>query len=184
MLAVATLAAQDSLEVRVVEGEGIVYPVGSRSARGVTVKVTAGGQPVSGASVSFVLPERGPSGLFASGGRTEIVTTQADGTASVWGMRWNRSAGPLEIRIVAAKEAARGSTVCAISLTNAFAGPVAPGARGSSGGRKWLWVTLAVAGAAGGGVAAASLRGKTSAVSAPAVSPPIIGAPAINLGRP
>ena len=81
LLALAlSLAAQDTLALRVVEGSGVIYPTGSRSARGVSVEVTdTGGKPAEGVTVSFLLPERGPSGVFASGRRTEIVRTRADG---------------------------------------------------------------------------------------------------------
>jgi hypothetical protein len=178
------LAGQEALSVRISEGAGIVYPVGSRSARGVTVLVTdAAERPVEGASVSFQLPERGPSGEFPSGGRTEIARTNASGTASVFGMRWNRLAGPLEIRITAAKGAARGSAICRVELTTALSLPDVSAPRVSSG-HKWVWITLAVAGAAGGGLAAGALREKSVATPAAVISPPVIGAPSINLGRP
>ena len=63
------------LTVTLVEGEGAVYPTGSRATRGVTVKVTdESGRPVEGATVTFSLPTDGPGGVFASGGRTEVRT--------------------------------------------------------------------------------------------------------------
>jgi hypothetical protein len=61
------------------------------------------GKPVNGASVSFRLPEDGPTGEFRAGGRTEIVTTGADGKAEAWGMQWNTQTGSLDLRIIAAK---------------------------------------------------------------------------------
>ena len=68
--------------------------MGGRATRGLTVQVTdEAGKPVEGASVSFRLPDSGPAGTFASGSRTEIVTTGGDGRAGVWGMQWNRTAG-------------------------------------------------------------------------------------------
>src|SRR5258708_2601020 len=91
------------LELRIVEGDGAVYSIGSRAARGVTVQVSdEAGRPVSGATVSFTLPQDGPGGAFVSGGRSEIVPTRADGQATVWGMQWNRTPGPFEIRRTAA----------------------------------------------------------------------------------
>jgi len=108
------------LELRVVEGDGVVYSVGSRATRGVTVQVSdETGRPVSGATVSFTLPQDGPGGAFVSGGRTEIVTTRADGRATVWGMQWNRTPGPFEIRITAAKGQARAGILCASYLNDA-----------------------------------------------------------------
>jgi hypothetical protein len=74
------------LLIRIVEGEGAVYPVGSRATRGVTVQVTdETGKPVDSATVVFRLPQDGPTGIFSSGMPTEVVTTGADGRANVVG---------------------------------------------------------------------------------------------------
>jgi len=96
--------APSILTIRVAEGDGAAYPIGSRATRGVTVLVTdETGHPVEGATVSFTLPAEGPGGVFSSGGRTEIAATRADGRAAVWGMQWNHTAGAFEIRITAVK---------------------------------------------------------------------------------
>jgi hypothetical protein len=191
LIAAMTAVAQDPtiLQIRILEGEGAVYATGSRATRGITVLVTGEtGKPVDGATVSFRLPVDGPTGTFATGSKTEIVTTRADGRAAVWGMPWNRTAGKVEIRITTAKGEARAGTVCPIYLSDAISTrEAAPSGRVSSHparSRKWLWVTLAVVGAVGGGVAATGLSGKPSTASASA-SVLRIGSPAgINLGRP
>lgn len=162
-----------------------MYPVGSRSARGVTVQITdPSGKAVEGAVVSFLLPDHGPSGVFATGARTEIATTRADGMASAWGMRWNHSPGPLEIRITAAKAGLRASAVCSVALTNIESTPPAVSGKVSRGSRKWLWITLAVAGGAAGGLAAGGLGGKSSGAAASPAVTTTIGAPTIAIGRP
>ncbi|HLH37621.1 MAG TPA: hypothetical protein VKX39_00620 [Bryobacteraceae bacterium] len=169
------------LQVRVVEGDGAVYPIGARATRGITVSVTDEiGRPVEGATVSFRLPDEGPGGTFSSGSRTEIATTRADGRAGVWGMQWNRTAGSFEIRITAVKGKTRAGTVTQQFLTDS---PAARNLRaGLSRGHKWVWISLAVAGAAAGGIAATALGGK------PGVPPPAaslqIGTPTISLGKP
>jgi hypothetical protein len=90
------------VQLKVVEGDGAVYRTGTRAARGLTVLVTdESGKPVERAAVSFRLPEEGPGGLFGTGLRTEVVTTGPDGRATVWGMQWNKTAGPVQIRITA-----------------------------------------------------------------------------------
>jgi len=184
-LAATFLAAAQpaALKVTLIEGEGAVYPAGSRATRGVTVKVTdETGQPVDGATVSFSLPSDGPGGAFVSGTRTEVATTHADGEAAVWGMQWNRTPGPFGILITAVKGASRGGVTCSQSLAVA-AVPAARQSRAGPGGHKRLWIALAVvAGAAGVGVAAVA-AGKTStaASSSTAIQ---IGAPTISLGRP
>jgi len=178
--------AQDPaiLQVKVIEGEGIVYAAGSRATRGVTVRVIdESGNPVDGATVSFRLPEEGPTGVFSSGTRSEIATTRSDGRAGVWGMQWNRTAGSFEMRITVAKGQARAGTVCGLFLSESgeASGTARVGPRSS---RKWLWIALAVGGAAAGGVAAAALGGKAGA-PAPAAIPGLqIGTPTIVLGKP
>ena len=181
MIPAAALAQDPAiLQIHVLEGEGTVYPTGSRATKGVTVQVTdETGKPVDGATLSFSLPGEGPTGKFSSGGRTEIATTRADGRASVWGMQWNRTPGAFEIRITAAKGKTRAGIVCSQYLTDS---PEAAHVR--SGNHKWLWIALAVGGAAAGGAAAAAMRGKPGDASTPASTGVQIGAPTISLGHP
>lgn len=172
------------LQIKVIDGDAAVYPIGSRATRGITVQVSdESGRPVEGATISFRLPEDGPTGTFASGGRTEIVTTKPDGRAAVWGMQWNRTPGLMEIRVTAAKGQTRAGIVCSQYLSD---GPdVAAGKSHaiSGGNHKLLWILVGVAGAAGGALAAAAVGGKTSAATAPSTAVQI-GAPTIILGHP
>jgi hypothetical protein len=174
------------LTIRVAEGDGAAYPVGSRATRGLTVLVTdETGRPVEGATVSFTLPAEGPGGAFSSGARTEIAATHADGRAAVWGMQWNRTAGPFEIRITAVKGQARAGVVSSQSLSNAPEARDAAAAgkvRGARGGHKLLWISLAVAGAAVAGVAGVAARKPGAAAAASSVTPLKIGTPTISLG--
>jgi hypothetical protein len=183
------VAAQNDpsiLLIRIVEGEGAVYAIGSRATRGVTVQVTdETGKPVDSAAVVFRLPEDGPSGTFSSGMRTEVVTTSADGRANVWGMQWNRMTGPLEVRITAAKGQARAGTVCGLYLSNAL---VSSEPRQSKVGgwrnHKKIWIGVGIAAAAFAGTAAVSSRGTPSAAAAAGVNAPQIGTPSIIIGKP
>lgn len=176
--------APSILTIRVAEGDGAAYPIGSRATRGVAVLVTdETGRPVEGATVSFTLPAEGPGGVFSTGGRTEIAATHADGRAAVWGMQWNRTAGPFEIRVTAVKGQARAGVVSSQSLSNA---PVARDAGAGKlptvrGGHKVLWISLAVAGAAAAGVAGIAAR-KPTAAAVSSVTPLKIGTPTISLG--
>ncbi len=177
------------VQLRVIEGEGSVYGAGTRATRGITVQVTdEAGKPVEGASVSFRLPEEGPSGVFASGLRTEVVTTRPDGRASIWGMQWNKAAGPFEIRITAVKDQARAGIVSAQYLSeNHDAGKSA----GSSGGfqtshhsrNKWLIVGAAVAGA-GAALVFTKSSGTTANAATSVSAPTLIGTPTITIGPP
>jgi hypothetical protein len=173
------------LQIRVIEGEGVAYALGGRATRGVTVQVTdETGKPIENASVSFRLPEEGPSGTFSNGSRLEIVTTKADGRAAAWGMQWNRTEGSFEIRITAVKGQARAGTVCAVYLSKATTetGSSAPVKLARS--HKWLWITLAVAGGAGIAVAVGAVAGKSSTPVGPTATPTTIGTPTIVIGQP
>src|ERR1041385_729508 len=100
------------LRIQVVEGEGGVHRPGSRSSRPLTLEVTDEmSKPVASAAVSFHLPEGGPGGVFGSGLRTDVATTDARGRASMRGYLANRTPGRFQIRIVASKEQARAGTV-------------------------------------------------------------------------
>ena len=68
----------------------------------------------------------------------------------MWGMQWNRTTGPFEIRITAVKGQARAGVVSSQSLSNAPEDRgAAPGEiRAPRGGHKLLWISLVVAGAA------------------------------------
>ena len=177
------------LLIRVVDGAGAVYPIGSRATRGVTVQVTDEiGKPVDSAAVSFRLPDDGPSGTFSSGMRMEIVTTGPDGRANVWGMLWNRETGPFEIKITAAKGQARAGTVCALYLSNSLVSAeprtVAPaGSLIHKLSHRKIWIGVGIAAAAFAGIAAVSSRGTPSAAAA-TVNAPQIGTPSIIIGRP
>ena len=174
------------LLIRILEGEGAVYPIGSRATRGVTVQVTdETGKPVDSAAVVFRLPEDGPTGTFSSGTRTEVVTTGPDGRANVWGMQWNRLPGPLEVRITAAKGQARAGTVSGMYLSNAVVSSEPRQAKVHSWrSHKKIWIGAGIAAAAFVGAAAISSRGTPSAASAAGVNAPQIGTPSIIIGKP
>jgi hypothetical protein len=172
------------LNIRVVEGEGMSYALGSRASRGITVEVTdESARPVAGVSVSFQLPEEGPSGVFLNGGRSDVVTTGEDGRATVWGMKWNKSPGLLKARIVAAKEGVRAGVVVSQVLDGTLSEPVTKGASASGGRSRKLLIVAAIAGAAGAGLTASSLRGSKPA-SAAAIQTLSIGSPTVIIGAP
>ena len=179
------LAQVAILQIRVIEGEGTVHLPGSHSARPITVEITdETGRPVGGAAVSFHLPEDGPSGTFVNGLRTEVVTTDAHGRASLHGLLANRLAGRFQIRILASKEQARAGTVSFQYVAESKGGGAKVSAPATSR-RKWMMVAAAVAGGAVGGIMAA--RGSASPAAAAVAPPPpalSIGSPTVTVGRP
>ena len=175
------------LQIRVIEGEGAVHLPGSRSTRPITVEITdETGKPVAGAAVSFHLPDGGPSGAFVNGLRTEVVTTDAHGRASLHGFLANRLPGRFQIRILASKEQARAGTVSFQYVAESRGGAARKDAAASSRRRKWIVVAAAVAGGAVAGLVA--MRGGTASPPAAAVGPvpPVlsIGSPSITVGKP
>jgi len=178
------LWAQAPLEIRVVEGEGVAYTVGSRATRGVTVEIVdSGGKPVQGALVRFELPATGASGTFPDGERIAAMTTGPDGRVEAWGMQWNRTVGPIVLGVAASKGTSAANARVSLSLTRA-AIPVDLKGQSSHHSRKKLWIALAVAGAAGAAVLGVVGKSSSSSGAPTAVNPPQIGAPTISIGSP
>lgn len=175
------------VQLKIIDGEGMVYHTGARATRGLTVLVTdETGKPVENASVSFRLPEDGATGVFSTGLRTEVVSTGSDGRASVWGMQWSKTPGAVEVRVTAAKDQARAGIVATQYLSDASE-PVAGGqgvfTPSHKGRGKWL-LMLAIVG--GGAAAGAAFGMSHSANPSPtSTAPPglSIGAPSIIVGH-
>jgi hypothetical protein len=180
------LDASVIVQLKVVDGEGTVYRTGTRATRGLTVLVTdETGKPVENAAVSFRLPDDGATGVFSSGLRTEVVTTGPNGRATVWGMQWNKTPGPVEIRVTTVKDEARAGIVSTQYLSDAIA-PKAGGEGTFSASHKGRAKWVLIAAAAGGAVAGLAFgRSKNSAATAtPATAVTSIGNPSINIGHP
>jgi hypothetical protein len=183
--AILTTVAAVIVQLRVIEGEGAIYSIGTRATRGLTVQVTdEAGNPVSGASVSFRLPDQGPSGAFSDGLRTAVVTTQNDGKASVWGMQWNKTPGPFEVRITAIKGQARAGLVSTQYLSDTVPKSGGTGTFQASHHWPYKWIAIgAVAAGAGAGLAFARGTQKPAAATAPPVQTSI-GLPSIIISGP
>ncbi|HWR52299.1 MAG TPA: hypothetical protein VN428_14400 [Bryobacteraceae bacterium] len=180
------LAAPVSLiQIEVVSGEGAVHPAGAKTSTGLAVRVVDNtGSPVAGALVSFRLPDDGPGGAFVSGLATELVTTRADGRAVAPAARWNALQGPVEIRVLAAKDDLRAGAVVLQHLAERPAG-TAPAVGRSRFRSKWAYL----AGIAAAGAAIGFVGGRASgppAAAAPGASDTDldIGAPTVVIGKP
>lgn len=115
-----------------------------------------------------------------NGSRSDIVTTRADGRATVWGMRWNRLPGTVSIRITAAKDGVRAGMVSTQYIDKTAV--VSNGTGMHVGHSKLILISLAIAGATGAGFAATSLKNsKTAAAPTPTLT---IGAPTVLIGAP
>jgi len=199
------------LQIKVVEGEGVVHPLGARIVRPLTVEVTdETGRPVAGAAVSFQLPPEGPSGLFSNGLRTDLILTDGAGRASIHSVQLNRTGGPFRIRITAVKEQARAGAIStqyigeskaapvatAVKAVAAPAAPATPSTEVAKSGeitptttkmasgshKKWMVLAAVVAVAAGAAFLGVSKAASSkSTVSSSTVS---IGTPTITIGHP
>lgn len=172
--------APAKLNLMIVEGEGAINNISQRIAREPIIQVEdENRKPVSGAVVTFLLPENGASGVFLDGSKTLVTITDESGRAAASGLRANKLAGKFQIRVTASFQGAVGNTV--INQVNALvaaaaaggavgAGTAAGGAAAAAGIGKVIAIVAIVAGAAvGGGLAAASKGGSSSS---PAASPP------------
>jgi len=163
-----TIAAQDSLHVDVLEGEGAINNVRGPRAKEPLIRVEdANNQGVPGAVVSFLLPAQGAGATFGDGGSSLTLITDDRGEAVARGLRANRLPGTFQIRITASKGSR--NTTASITQTNVDPG----GSRSSS---KLIAIVAIVGGAAAAGAAMAMRGGKdTPATAAPA--PPTIVTP-------
>ena len=99
------------LNLVIIEGEGAINNVRQRTAREPIVQVEdENHRPVAGASVLFLLPDSGPSGVFSNGSRTLQVMTDSKGRAIAKGLRLNNVSGKFQIRVEASYQ---GSTATA-----------------------------------------------------------------------
>jgi hypothetical protein len=163
-----TIAAQNSLHVVVLEGDGAINNVRAPRAKEPVIRVEdANNQGVPGAVVTFLLPAQGAGATFGDGGSSLTLITDDRGETVARGLRANRLPGAFQIRISASKGGL--STTASIAQTN-----VDPG--GSRGPSKLIAIAAIVGGVAAAG-AAVALRGGKDTATAPPVAPPTIVTP-------
>ncbi len=153
----------------------------------------AAGKPVEHASVTFLLPDQGPSGVFNSGQRNQVVTTSPDGRATVWGMQWNKTPGTVEFRITAVKDQERAGILATQYLKDSSAFQTAAvqtpaeeaGGQGvftaaHKGHAKYLLIGILAGGAAAAGMAFARSHSSSTTSATPTLT---IGTPSILVGQ-
>lgn len=149
----------DGLNIRIIEGQGAINNVRTRTARVPVIEVRdAQNRPISGASVTFQTPFAGPGAAFGSE-RVLMTQTDSDGRAAGLGLVPNGVPGPFDIHVTASFN----SQVVSASIRQINASPSE-----SRRSKKLLWIGLA-AGATTGGVLAAT-RGHSSTSGVPQVS--------------
>jgi cell division protein FtsN len=149
------------LKLLVLAGQDAINNIKQRTARDPVVQVVdENDRPVAGAAITFALPSRGASGVFANGARSMTILTDAQGTAAATGLTPNAVAGELPIQVSASYQGQTASTV--ITQSNV----VAAGAGMSA-------ATIGIIGAvvAGAAVGAALALGGGDSTPAPAARP-------------
>lgn len=168
--------ASPAIKITVKEGESALNNIRTMRAKEPVVAVTdATDQPVSGAQVSFILPELGASGVFPEGSSL-TVTTGPDGVAVGRGLKPNNAVGEFQIRVVASHQ---GQTARAV-ITQTNAAPKASSAGFS--GKKALIVALV--GGAGAAVAVGVSRGGNKSSGQPTNPSTSISAGGSTFGPP
>ena len=156
--AIVASAQPPALKIVVLEGQGAIHNIRQARTKEPVVEVLdQAGNPVSGASVTFTVPDTGPSGSFLDESRSYSAVTDDKGRASGRGLHPNKLMGQYEVRVHAVY---RGQTA-QITIPQTNAEPAAAVKGGSS--KKYLWLALIGAAAAGGAFAA---MGKGSASTA------------------
>ena len=157
--ALAQTPPPPDLKIVVLEGAGAINNIRQHRAKDPVIQVSDDtGAPVKDASVTFLLPATGPSGVFGASGRSLTVLTDEKGQAAGIGLVPNQVAGKFEIHVVASYHEQRARAL--ITQTNAT--PAEAGSGGSS--KKFLLIAL-IGGAVAGGAFAAMGHGGSSPAS-------------------
>ncbi len=147
-----------ALNIDVVEGEGARARVRQRAGRDPAIRVQDESQkPVAGAAVVFTLPTEGATGVFGNGARTLTVLTDASGTASAQGLRFNQVPGKVQIHVNVSYKGLTART----NITQFSEAPAGYKIGGGHGKLAALLVMLA-AGGAGGAYYATRSNGTTA----------------------
>jgi hypothetical protein len=178
-LAIAQIA---NFQIKIIEGDAAAHAAGSRSPQPITVQIADdAGRAVAGAAISFRMPDQGPGGLFASGLRTEIAISDANGRATVRHLQVNEIPGEFQIRITAAKDQGRAIAMVRQSILRAAPTSGRTLLPRSKSGKKWVVLGVLVAGVAGG--IGAGVAARPANHPAPAPAPVTIGPPTVSVGR-
>ncbi|HEY1759291.1 MAG TPA: hypothetical protein VGG72_28220 [Bryobacteraceae bacterium] len=165
------------LGIVIVEGEGAVNNLKDQTTHETVIQVVDDTQkPVAGAAVVFFLPNDGPGGTFFDGTKSLTVTTDAQGRATIRGIRFNRLSGQMKIRVTASSA---GQTATATITQTNVGGP--GGSPGMSTTVKVLLIAALAAGAATGAILATRGGSSSSSTAAPPITitagTPTVGAP-------
>jgi hypothetical protein len=158
-------AAPQGLNLVVVEGEGAINNIKLRTSRETIVQVEdENHKPVGGAAVLFLLPNDGPGGTFAAGGKSATVISDNAGRAVMPRLQPNQNPGSYTIRATASYRGLSASTAINQSAI-----------AGASAGLSSASIIGIIAGvAAGGAVAVVVATRKGSSTPDPSGAVPVL----------
>jgi hypothetical protein len=178
-------AAAPPFKIVVLEGDGAINNIHQLVNRAISVEVDdTNHNPLSGVSVTFFLPNDGPSGLFPNGSRILTVFTDDHGVATSRSIRFNNQIGIMPIRVVASLFS-QTSTVT-VNQTNVASSasvrssyvPAAGGSEMATRGHshKALFIILGIA-AAGAGAGVYFATRKSTPTARISIGSPTVGTP-------
>lgn len=92
--------AAPKLNIIVINGDGAINNIKSRTARETIVEVRdENNKPVAGASVVFLLPDSGPGLISSNGSKMLTSMTDAKGRAAMRGLKPNGQAGKFNVQV-------------------------------------------------------------------------------------
>ncbi len=171
------------LNIVIIEGEGAVNNIRQRTVREPIVQIEdENHKPVAGVAVVFTLPTHGATGVFTNGSRVLTVFSDSKGQAVARGLKLNKVAGQMQIRVTASSQGQTANTT--ITQTSALGAAGAAGAAAGAGisGKVIAIIVVAAVAAAGGTVAAVKLGGgggNTSSPGAVTIVPPAVKPPTV-----
>ncbi len=190
----AVVSAQESsrLKIVVVEGENATHNIRRKAVSPTVVEVRdERNRPVAGASVRFMLPERGPGGSFAGGEHVFMSSTDSGGQASLPGFVPNDEEGTFSVAVLARDSGREGQTIvnqrnalldsaASVPSVPAAATTLAPVPRRSGTGKKLLLMVALGGAAAAVGIIAVGGKGGSS----PSAPPTTVGGGGVTVGGP
>jgi hypothetical protein len=154
--------SSETLNVIVVEGDGVINDIEQSTTRQAVVRVEdSSGAPVRGVAVAFTLPSQGATAVFSDGSKLLATLTKDDGTAVARIMKPS-GVGSMAIRVNASRGGSSGSAQ--FSQVNM----IVPKAKGSS--KKWI-AAIALIGGVGAGAFAYARTGRQTSSGGSAAAP-------------
>ena len=153
-----------AIQIVTVQGEGASGSIRQRPSEEPTVRVVdESGKPVAGAAVVFTLPTEGATGSFGNNSKTLTLVTDANGSATGQGLRFNQIPGKVPLHVNASYKGLTART----TITQISQAPEGykPGGRGK------VIAILGILAAAGAGGAYYALN-QNKSTTPPAPTPP------------